>query len=115
VLLVAAAVGALSAGLHLGARGTPVLVLLAAVYLALGSLTTASYALFMDLTDPRAGSTLFSAFMGATNLCEAWAVWFTGRLVAAGGATPGSYATAWLAMIAASLLGLAALAFTRRR
>jgi len=43
------------------------------LYLLIGAFTASSYALFMDLTDPKLGATQFSAFMGATNLCEVWA------------------------------------------
>lgn len=51
------------------------------VYLCVGSLTASSYALFMDLTDPEIGGTQFSSFMGATNLCEVWAVAIAGIMV----------------------------------
>jgi len=113
VLLVVGAVAALALSVRAGVRGDAVLALLGAVYLVLGTLTAASYALFMDLSDPRAGGTLFSAFMGATNLCEAWAVMAAGRLAAHGGGTPGAYADAWLVPCGASLLGLVAIAGAR--
>lgn len=113
VLLVAAAVAALGLAVLAGARGAPLLALLASVYLTLGALTASSYALFMDLSDPRAGATQFSAFMGATNLCESWAVFAAGRIAAGGG--PDGYATAWLATAGASLLGLAALPWAKPR
>jgi MFS family permease len=58
---------------------------LAALYLGIGLLTAASYALFMDLTDPRLGATQFSAFMGATNLCESASAMSVGRLIPAVG------------------------------
>jgi predicted MFS family arabinose efflux permease len=51
------------------------------LYVAIGVLTAASYALFMDLTDPRLGATQFSAFMGATNLCEALSAAAVGQLI----------------------------------
>lgn len=41
------------------------------LYIMIGAFTAASYALFMDLTEKDLGATQFSAFMGATNLCEA--------------------------------------------
>jgi hypothetical protein len=41
----------------------------------IGLFTAASYALFMDLTDPKLGGTQFSAFMAATNGCESWSGW----------------------------------------
>ncbi len=48
--------------------------------LAIGLFTTSSYALLMDIVDPRAAATQFSAFMGATNGCEAWSVWALGHM-----------------------------------
>ena len=54
---------------------------LAGMYLGIGCFTAATYALFMDLTDPKLGATQFSTFMAATNGCEAAAVWVAGRLV----------------------------------
>ncbi|MBL7007655.1 MAG: MFS transporter [Planctomycetes bacterium] len=115
VLIVAGAVALLAVALLAGVRGAPLLALLGLVHLALGALTTSSFALFMDLSDPRAGATHFSAFMGATNLCEAGAVWAAGRLASlpAGGPDPASFAWAWLALAGISLLGLAALPWTR--
>lgn len=55
------------------------------MYFCIGLFTAASYAMFMDMTDPQLGATQFSAFMGATNLCEAWAGFTVGRLIAAFG------------------------------
>lgn len=88
--------------------------LLMTVYLGAGLLTAAMYALLMDLTDPRIGATQFSAYMGATNGCEAWAGYASGRLVEmerspvlhllpAGFA---GYPLAFLAMTGASLLSM---------
>lgn len=57
------------------------LVALAVLYLFVGAFTASSYALFMDVTDPRLGATQFSAFMGATNLCEAWSALAVGLLI----------------------------------
>jgi MFS family permease len=79
--------------------------LLVAIYLGIGLFTAASYALFMDLTDPKLGATQFSAFMGATNGCEAWAGFTVGRLVAASG-----YPFAFMVMAGLSLLALPLLA-----
>jgi predicted MFS family arabinose efflux permease len=84
-----------------GARPAVILSLLAAMYLAVGLFTAASYALFMDLSDPRIGGTQFSAFMSATNACESWSAWAGGRLTAGAG-----YPSAFLVMSAASLLAL---------
>lgn len=71
------------------------------LYLVIGLFTASSYALLMDLTDPALGGTQFSAFMGATNLCEAWAAFAGGALVARLG-----YASMFATMSAASLVGV---------
>jgi MFS family permease len=52
------------------------------MYFFIGMFTAASYALFMDVSDPKLGATQFSTFMAATNGCEAWVVWTTGIIVA---------------------------------
>ena len=49
-------------------------------YLLTGAFTAATYALFMDITDPALSGTQFSTFMGATNLCEIWVGLLTGYL-----------------------------------
>jgi PAT family beta-lactamase induction signal transducer AmpG len=85
-------------------------ILLTGMYLFVGLFTAASYALFMDLTDPRIGGTQFSAYMSATNACEAWSVWSGGQLVGRAG-YPVSFAT--LAVV--SLAGLPLLAALARR
>lgn len=84
-----------------GAQPAVLLVLLAVMYLFVGLFTAASYALFMDLTDPRLGGTQFSAFMAATNGCESWSALAGGRVAAASG-----YPAAFAAMCAASLASL---------
>ncbi len=48
----------------------------------MGVFTVGSYALFMDLTDARIGGSQFSAFMSATNGCEAWSLAVGGALAA---------------------------------
>ena len=93
VMLAVALIGGISGGVAMG--------LLCAVYLGIGCFTAASYAWFMDLTDPKLGATQFSTFMAATNGCEAWAVWVAGRLVMRIDYGPG-----FLVMAAAGLLGL---------
>ncbi len=103
--VVAALVLAL-AGAAAAAAGTGgLVVLLSLLYLGIGLFTASSYALFMNLTDPRLGATQFSAFMGATNLCEAWAALAVGRLAAGQG-----YAGAFLALGLVSLASLPLLA-----
>ena len=79
---------------------------LASVYLAAGVMTAASYALFMDHTDPRLGATQFSAAMGATNLCEAWSARLGGRIASARGYPDAFAVAALLGLAALPLLGL---------
>lgn len=71
------------------------------LYLAIGFFTASSYALFMDLTDPRLGGTQFSAYMGATNACESWSGLAAGAMVERAG-----YGAAFPALAAVSLLTL---------
>ena len=93
-----------------GNAGAAVLIaLLAAMYFFVGVFTAASYALFMDLTDPRLGATQFSAYMAATNACESWSAWGGGRLAAAYG-----YPAAFVVMSLVSLASLPLLAVIRR-
>lgn len=75
--------------------------LLGAMYLFIGLFTAASYALFMDIADPRLGGTQFSASMAATNACESWSGWAGGRIAARSG-----YGAAFLALSAVSLFSL---------
>ncbi len=77
------------------------IVMFTTLYLFIGFFTASSYALFMDLTHPRLGATQFSAFMAATNGCEAWSAWAAGRLVAWNG-----YASSFLVMSLISLSSL---------
>ncbi len=97
--LLAGAIFALAALPGAGARAT--FALLGVIYLGIGGFTATSYALFMDLTDPRLGATQFSSFMAATNACEAWAGFAVGLLVVRVG-----YAPAFGLLAAASLVGL---------
>ena len=98
---------AMAVGLALADAFAPSLRLpaLASVYLGAGLLTASSYAWFMDRTDPRLGGAQYSLFMGGTNLCEAWAGFAGGRLVALAG-----YPWAFAAMAAATLAATPALA-----
>ena len=93
-----------------GATPFALLAWLTGMYFFIGLFTAASYALFMDLTDPRLGGTQFSAFMSATNGCESWSAWSGGRLAGAFG-----YAAAFIAMSAVSLATLPILAVLGRR
>ena len=92
-----------------GTTAAVLMALLAAMYFFVGLFTAASYALFMDLTDPRLGATQFSAYMAATNACESWSAWGGGRLAAAYG-----YPAAFVVMSLVSLASLPLLAGIRR-
>jgi MFS family permease len=81
--------------------GWVTLLLLGLLYFFIGAFTTASYALFMDMTDRRLGATQLSAYMSATNLCESWSAFAVGALVAALG-----YGAAFSVMALASLVVL---------
>jgi hypothetical protein len=85
-------------------RGYHLFALLSITAFAIGLFTSASYALFMDLTDPSIAATQFSAFMGATNGCESWSTYVMGKIVASSG-----YPTAMLCMCGVSLCALPAL------
>lgn len=100
------AVAVASAAFALAPPGGAAWSALAAVYLGAGLLTASSYALFMDLTDPRLGSTQFSAYMGATNLCEAWSAALAGRLAASRGWPPAFLAAAALTIVSLPLLAV---------
>jgi len=105
MILLLAAADAAGAG-----QTTVLLALLAGMYFFVGLFTAASYALFMDLTDPRLGGTQFSTYMAATNGCEAWAVWTGGRIAGRAG-----YPSAFVALSGASLLSLGILRFLHLR
>jgi MFS family permease len=112
VLLVAIAleVGAVAA-LDRAALGYAfVFAAMVAVYFAYGMFIAATYALFMDLTDRSLAATQFSAYMGATNACEAWSGWTAGQFAARHG-----YPAALGALAAASLLALPLLRALRER
>lgn len=81
---------------------------LAAIYLLIGVFTATTYALFMDLTNPALGGTQFSAFMGATNLCESWSALVVGVLIVSYG-----YPLALAVMAVIALPGLALLPMLR--
>jgi MFS transporter, PAT family, beta-lactamase induction signal transducer AmpG len=104
--LLCALVASVGVAFWLGAPGAILMGLMVLVYVAIGLFTAASYALFMDLTDPLLGATQFSTFMAATNGCEAWAAWVGGRIVGQAG-----YTTAFLIM---PLLALSGWIFLRK-
>jgi MFS family permease len=90
------------------ANATVLMAGLTGMYVFVGLFTAASYALFMDLTDPRLGGTQFSTYMAATNGCESWSAWAGGRIAGTSG-----YPAAFLAMSAASLASLLFLGLLR--
>jgi MFS family permease len=77
------------------------LVCLAMTAFGIGIFTAASYALLMDISRPAIAATQFSAFMGATNGCESWSSYVSGKIIGSQG-----YPAAMLAMSAASLIAL---------
>ncbi|HPF38807.1 MAG TPA: MFS transporter [Phycisphaerae bacterium] len=100
-LVIAGLFVAMTATTTTGERYAEFCTALGALYFVIGLFTASSYALFMDLTDPRLGGTQFSAMMGATNLCESWAA-FAGGALAVKWGHPAMFA----AMSGASLVGL---------
>jgi len=86
-----------------GASPAVLLGLLAGMYFFVGLFTAASYALYMDLTDPRIGGTQFSTFMAATNGCEAWSTWTGGRIAGAAG-YPAAFAVVCLVSVLSLVL-----------
>jgi predicted MFS family arabinose efflux permease len=80
------------------------LALLVGLYVLIGAFTTTSY-----VTDRRLGATQLSASMSATNLCESWAAYVVGRLIADVG-----YGPAFTVMALVSLAGLPLLWRLRR-
>jgi len=112
VAVLAAIVIAVAATASLAVDGPrwPLVVALALAYVPFGAVTSASYALLMDLTDPELGGTQFSAYMGAVNLCYVWSAWSAGQLAARF-----DYGPAFLAMAAVSVGALALLPALSRR
>jgi MFS family permease len=84
---------------------TAILTLFGLMYFFYGLFIAASYALFMDLTNPRIGGTQFSTFMAATNGCESWSAAVGGRIVG----EAGRYGMAFIVMSLVSLLSLSIL------
>lgn len=105
-----AAVLGLAALTRAGVQPAFLLTMLCLVYFGIGLFTASTYALFMGLTDPALGATQFSAFMGATNLCESWSARLGGTLAAERG-----YATAFALPALAGLAALSLLPGLRPR
>lgn len=85
------------------------LICIASMYFCFGLFISASYALFMSVTNHRVAGTQFSVFMAATNGCEVWSGWLGGQIVERSG-----YAMAFLVMTGVSLAALPLLSFLRR-
>jgi MFS family permease len=107
LLWLCAVLGALAAA-DIAGRHDALVPLLALLYLGIGVFTAGSYSLFMEITDRRLGATQFSAFMGATNLCESWSSVAGGKIAGVAG-----YATAFAVMGAASAVGFAIVPWIR--
>jgi MFS family permease len=112
MLLVVAMVTCLAISDHLMHQqgGKHLLTFLAGAAFGIGLFTAASYALFMDLTDPDLSASQFSAFMGSTNGCESWSTYVIGQIISAAG-----YASGFLTMSAVSLVALLLLVWIRPR
>ncbi|MDQ3199269.1 MAG: MFS transporter, partial [Verrucomicrobiota bacterium] len=74
---------------------------LTGLYLCIGLFTASSYAFFMDMSRPPLAATQFSAFMAATNGCEAWSSAVGGQVVSAHG-----YTITFVIMALVSLLSI---------
>ncbi len=107
IVVVVAAIGLTD--LYHDERQHMLLPMLALLYFGIGLFTAASYAFFMEITEPHLAATQFSAFMGATNLCESWSALLIGRLVGGFG-----YPAAFIGMSLLSLVALPALAAAQR-
>lgn len=81
--------------------GSHLFILLTFVSVAIGWFTVALYQWLMNLTSPRLAATQFTAFMAATNACEAWSTASFGSIQSARG-----YPFAILVMCAISLSAL---------
>jgi MFS transporter, PAT family, beta-lactamase induction signal transducer AmpG len=89
----------------LNSAGTPTVAAFASaltgLYLCIGLFIASSYALFMDMSRPPLVATQFTAFMAATNGCEAWSSAIGGQIASARG-----YSITFVIMAAVSLLSV---------
>lgn len=83
---------------------TAVWIAVGLVFLCAGAFTAASYALYMDATDPRLAATQFSATMGVTNLCESWSVRVAGRVAESASYARAFQLGAWITLASLALL-----------
>ena len=87
-----------------GTLGWPLFALLILIGFGIGVFTAASYALFMNLTQPGIAATQFSTFMGAVNGCEAWSVYMLGVLVVRAGYPLGLLTMCGISLVAIPIL-----------
>ncbi len=80
--------------------------LLAIAALGIGVFTASSYALFMNLTEPRIAATQFSAFMGSTNGCESWSSFASGLIIAQVGYSAAMFSMATISLLTVPILFL---------
>jgi hypothetical protein len=79
------------------------------LYLGIGGFTASSYTLLMRVADGPAKATLFSAFMGMTNVCELWSARAVGAAHGASG-----YSLAFTVVALASIAALIPLCLVAR-
>jgi len=80
------------------------LVFYAGTYFCIGAFTAGSYTLFMQNANGPLAATVFSAFMGLTNACEAWSGRAIGALQVALGYGPSLMLLAALSLLSLPLL-----------
>jgi MFS transporter (putative signal transducer) len=105
LLLIFAAVAILAAADVVTASTLASIAILTWLYVCIGVFTASSYALFMGMTDPGLGATQFSAFMGATNGCEAASAWAVGRIIPLFGYGGAFFAMGLVSLTALPLVG----------
>jgi MFS family permease len=105
VVAMAAVIGLIAAALTMGIGGLGgLVVLMGTLYVLIGAFTASSYAMFMDITRKELGATQFSAYMGATNLCEAWSARSVGALHGRFGYGPAFGIMAGISLVALPIL-----------
>ncbi len=98
-LAICAAVLGLAAIDFAGGGAGSSLAAMTVLYAGIGLYTASSYTLLMNVADGAARATMFSAFMGATNLCELGSTRAVGWMQARGG-----YATAFVVLVAVAAI-----------
>ena len=87
-----------------GRAGLHLFIFLALVSVSIGWFTVALYQWLMNLTSPQLAATQFTAFMAATNACEAWSTALLGSLESKFGYPLAILGLCGLSIIAATLL-----------